>query len=330
MPSETSKHHGVAQSGHLVRLDYDLWAEGGGRTDLIDTTHEEVAQGANLPASPGAQWGPRPHLVGGDYFPTGIEAALVGLKVGDEVEKEFAPAEAFGERDPNLIELFSMHEVSRLPEMRREDAHLDLGTVLTIEGRRGRVVTLTQARVRVDFNPAFAGRKVRGKFRVTEVISEPVDQVRAIVELQYGRAAEFHIGIHEKVVTLTVPDRSKFDISWMAAKPRVIDRIRSQVAPHSIKVVEEYITPVPEKEEKPAKGEKGEKSVKAEKGEKAEAAEKAPTEPAPETPAEHHKGADHEKNVDHGKSAEHHKTPRDEKAVGHEKSADHFKNPGPQ
>ncbi len=318
MPSETSKHHGVAQSGHLVRLDYDLWAEGGGRTDLIDTTHEEVAQTAKVPATPGTQWGPRPHLIGGEYFPTGIETALVGLKLGEEVEKEFAPADAFGERDPNLIELFSMHEVSRLPEMRREDAHLDIGTVLTIEGRRGRVVTLTQARVRVDFNPAFAGRKVRGKFRVTELITEPVDQVRAIVDLQYGRAAEFQIAIHEKVVTLTVPERSKFDISWMASKPRVIDRIRAQLAPHSIKVVEEYVTPTPEKAEK------------SEKSETTVPAEKAPVEAGAETTAEHHKGGDHEKSVDHGKSTEHHKTPRDEKAVGHEKSADHFKTPGPQ
>ncbi|MGD0256406.1 MAG: hypothetical protein ABSB90_00790 [Thermoplasmata archaeon] len=333
MPSETSKHHGGAQTGHLVRLEYDLWAEGGGRTDLIDTTHEEVAQAANVPASPGATWGPRPHLIGGEYFPTGIETALVGLKHGEEVEKEFAPADAFGERDPNLIELFSMHEVSRLPEMRREDAHLDIGTVLTIEGRRGRVVTLTQARVRVDFNPPFAGRKVRGKFKVIETISEPVDQVRAIVELQYGRAAEFHITVHEKVVTLTVPDRSKFDISWMAAKPRIIDRIRTQIAPHTIKVVEEYVTPVPEKAEKSDKTEKGEKSDKAdkpEKGEKAAKGEKPEAEGAPEKPADHAKGDEHEKVVDHGKSAEHHKTPRDEKAVGHEKSSDHFKTPGPQ
>ena len=93
--------------------------------------------------------------------------------MGEELEKEFTPADAFGERDPNLIELFSMHQISRLPEMRRDNAHLDIGTVLTIEGRRGRIVSLTQARVRVDFNPPFAGRKVRGKFKVTEQIADP-------------------------------------------------------------------------------------------------------------------------------------------------------------
>jgi FKBP-type peptidyl-prolyl cis-trans isomerase 2 len=321
MPPESSKSADTAQSGQLVRLEYDLWAEGGGRTDLIDTTHEEVAQGANVPASSGEVWGPRPHLIGGDYFPGGIESALVGLPVGTELEKEFSPTDAFGERDPNLIELFSMHEISRLPEMRREDAHLDVGTVLTIEGRRGRVVTLTQARVRVDFNPAYAGRKVRGKFLVTEVISEPVDQVRAILDLQYGLGAEFQVAIHDKVVTLTVPDRSKFDINWIAAKPRVIDQIRTQLSPRSVKVVEEYVTPAPEKAEKaaaPEKASEGEKAEKAAAPEKASEGEKALAEaasPEPERPPTEAKASEHPR------TGEHRRRTKDEKAGAHPKPA---------
>ena len=110
----------------------------------------------------GAKLEPKPHLVGGDYFPTGIENALIGAKLDESIRREFPPGEAFGERDPKLIELFSMHEISRLPEMRRDDAELNLGTILTIKGRRGRVVTLTAARVRVDFNPPFAEPKIPG------------------------------------------------------------------------------------------------------------------------------------------------------------------------
>jgi FKBP-type peptidyl-prolyl cis-trans isomerase 2 len=256
MPSESHPAHpssDVTQSGDLVRIEYDLWAESGGKTELLDTTHEEVAQKENIPAPEGFTWGPRPHQIGGDRFPTGIEGALVGLKVGEEVEREFAPADAFGERDPNLIELFSMHEIERLPEMRREDARLDIGTVLTIEGRRGRVISLTAARVRVDFNPPFAGRKIRGKFKVAERIVDPPAQVRAILELQYGRSAEFGVEHHEKTITLKLPERSKFDISWMAAKPRVVDRLRTHLHPQTIRIVEEYVTPAPEKKEEPEK-----------------------------------------------------------------------------
>ncbi|HYK93436.1 MAG TPA: hypothetical protein VEY07_05275 [Thermoplasmata archaeon] len=251
MTSPSSSDPAVS-SGDLVRLDFELWAESGDKSDLVDTTRESVAQEAKLDIPAGFQWGPRAHLIGGEYFPTGIENALVGLSVGKETEKEFAPADAFGEKDPKLIELFSMHEIERLPEMRREDAHLDVGTVLTIRGRRGRVVSLTAARVRVDFNPAYAGRKVRGKFVVTEKIATPVDQVRALLDLTYGHGADFGVEVHQGTVTLKVPDRSKFDLSWAASKPRVIDRIRLQLKPKTIQIMEEFVTPAAKTEEKPA------------------------------------------------------------------------------
>ena len=250
MPSKEGADGAGIQAGDLVRLDYDLWAEMAGKSELVDTTHEEVAQAAGVKTPPGITWGPRPHEIGGDGFPSGIESSLVGLKVGDEVEREYSPGDAFGERDPNLIELFTMHEIERLPEMRRDDAHLDLGTVLTINGRRGRVVTLTAARVRVDFNPPFAGRKVRAKFRVVEKISEPADRVRAIVELQYGYGTDFHVEHREKTFTVRVAERTKFDPYWVAAKARIVERVRNQLHPEMIRFVEEWLTPAEEKKEK--------------------------------------------------------------------------------
>jgi len=264
----------ITEKGDLVRLEFDLWTEMGGKPELLETTHEELAQKENVRLE-GRTWGPRAHEVGGEYFPAGIETSLVGVAVGEEVAREYTPAEAFGERDPNLIELFSMHEIQRLPEMRREDAHLDIGTTLTIEGRRGRVVSLTAARVRVDFNPPFAGRKVRGTFKVTERISEPAEKALSVIELQYGRSAEFHVEVHEKTVTLKVPDRTKFDIAWMASKPRVIDRLRTHLHPQTIRIVEEYVTPAPEKKE----GAEAAKTTAAEKPSE-------PPPPPPEAPAE--------------------------------------------
>lgn len=271
MPSEATSAPAagaVTHAGDLVRIEYDLWSEVAGKTELLDTTHEEVAQKEKISAPEGFTFGPRPHEIGGDHFPSGIENSLVGVTVGDTVERAFVPADAFGERDPKLIELFSMHEIERLPEMRREDARLDIGTILTIEGRRGRVVSLTAARVRVDFNPPFAGRKVHGTFHVLERIAEPADVVRAILELQYGRASEFGVEHHGHTIVLKVPERSKFDLSWMAGKPRVIDRIRTHLHPQTIRIVEEYVTPPAEK-----------------KAAKAEGTEKASDAPASETPA---------------------------------------------
>ena len=238
--------NGPIADGELVSLDFELWAEGANGPELIGTSREEVAQTALGQIPPGRKFGARPHLIGGGFFPAGVEKALVGAVLGAELEKEFAPADAFGERDPKLIELFSMHEIERLPEMRRQDAHLDVGTVLTIRGREGRVVTLTQARARVDFNPPFAGRKVKGKFLVHSRIVDPTEQVRALLEIEYGRSTEFHIEIRDHVVTIKVPDRAKFDPAWFTEKPRVVDRVRTQIKPKSIRFVEEYVTPTPE------------------------------------------------------------------------------------
>ena len=257
MAPKESAEGGAAGTGELVRLEFDLWAEAGGKTELVDTTHEEVAQASGVKVPPGHVWGPRPHELGGEVFPAGVEQALVGVPVGTEVEREFTPGEAFGERDPNLIELFTMHEIERLPEMRREDARLELGMTLTINGRRGRVVTLTAARVRVDFNPPFAGRRLRGKFRLIERITEPSEQVRAFVELLYGHGPEFHVEVREKAVTLRVPDRTKFDPFWVAAKARIVEKLRAKLHPETIRFVEEWVTPVSESKPAEPKEKKG-------------------------------------------------------------------------
>lgn len=256
---------GHSKDGDLVLLDYELWAEAGGKNELIDTTRSEAAQKENFDLPAGYEFGPRPHIVGGEDFPAPIEKAIEEAPVGQEVEKEFAPAEAFGERDPKQIELFSMHEIERLPEMRREDAELNIGTVLTIRGRRGRVVSFTAARVRVDFNPPFAGRKIRTKFKIVERITEPLEQARALIDLTYGRGKDFSVEMHERVLTVKLPDRAKFDLAWhAAAKSRLIERLRSHLHPKSIDFVEEYVTPTPKEAKEPkAAEEKAEKPVPA-------------------------------------------------------------------
>jgi FKBP-type peptidyl-prolyl cis-trans isomerase SlyD len=274
---------GHSKSGDLILLDYELWTESGGKNELIDTTRSEVAQKENFNLPSGFEFGPRPHIVEGDDFPAALEKAIASATVGQEVEKELTPAEAFGERDPKLIELFSMHEIERLPEMRRDDAELNIGTVLTIRGRRGRVVSYTAARVRVDFNPPFAGRKIRAKFKVVEPIGEPVAKAQALIDLTYGRGKDFTVAFHEKVLTITLPDRAKFDLAWhAAAKSRLIERLRNHVHPKSIHFLEEYVTPTP-KETKAAE-EKAEK--KAEEASAAEVAD-APEEKKPHAKAVH-------------------------------------------
>ncbi|MCI4322642.1 MAG: hypothetical protein L3K03_01225 [Thermoplasmata archaeon] len=291
MPKGEAATTGAAKTEELVLLDYELWSEGGNEPELIDTTREAVADKAGHKAAAGVTFAPRAHILGGDYFPASIEAAIAAAKVGQEVTHTFPPADAFGERDPKLIELFSMHEVERLPEMRRDDAELNIGTILTIKGRRGRVSSLTAARVRVDFNPPFTGRTIRATFKVVEPITEPAEKARGVIDILYGWGSEFHIEVHNHVVKAKLPDRARFDISWLAAKPRVVERLRRTLQPKSIEFIEEYETPAVPKAEVP--------ETKSAAAKKDADAESAPTE-KPAATHDHSEGSGHA----HPKSSE--------------------------
>ncbi len=229
--------------GDLVRIDYEVWAESGGKSEIVDTTSAEVAQGANWTGRKAEDLVPQPYEVGRGRFPPAMEKLIESLKVGATAEQEFAPNEAYGERDPKLIELFSIREVSRLPEMRKEGASLDIGTVLNIRGRKGRVLNVTPGRVRVDFNPDLAGKKIKVKFTVREKITDPSQVALAIVEMEYGHSKDFKVDISKEALTLTIPDRMKFDLNWHASKSSVVELVRKHLKPSSIRLVEEYKTP---------------------------------------------------------------------------------------
>lgn len=249
--TETPSTGGTVQKGDLVRLDFELWAEGGAKKELVACTEESVAKGALGGESPkGMTWGPQPYIVGRELFrtifptsPGKVEASIEGAKVGETISKEFPASEAFGERDPKLIELISMNEVLRLPEMRKDDAHLDIGTVLTIRGRQGRVSSLTAGRVRVDFNRTHAGRKAVWKFRVVEKVTDPEQVVRAILEMDYGRHKDFGVEIKGQTVTVHLSDRSLFDVNWLASKAAVVGDVRERLKSTLVVFVEEHKTP---------------------------------------------------------------------------------------
>jgi FKBP-type peptidyl-prolyl cis-trans isomerase SlyD len=252
MPEET-----VAK-GDLIRLDYDIWAETGDKSEIIDTTNAAVAKEAHWQGRKDDEFGPVPYELGKNRFPAALEKALEGAKVGAVIEKELAPGEAFGERDPKLIETVSLREIARLPEMRKEGAQLEVGMTLTVNGRKGRVTSFTAGRVRLDFNDPLAGRRLKAKVTVKEKITVPEERVKAVVEMEYGRSNEFTLEIKDNVITMIVPDRAKFDMVWHVSKGRVVESLRKYLKPEMVIIAEEYKTTVeaPKEPAKPAKAAK--------------------------------------------------------------------------
>lgn len=146
----------IAPDSH-VTLHYRLAA-------VVDGAEREVV----------STLGGRPATVqlGGGHLAGGLEARLVGLAEGDEATFEVAPEEAFGARNPELVQ-----KVSRAAFDANAEAGEDFlpGDVVEFNGPDGsRVAGVLKHRddrhVLVDFNHPLAGLPLRFSVRVIGVL----------------------------------------------------------------------------------------------------------------------------------------------------------------
>jgi FKBP-type peptidyl-prolyl cis-trans isomerase 2 len=227
----------MVSKGSLVRVDYEAWTEEG---ELFDTTSKAIAR-EHKGFREDAVYEPLPVIVGAGRVIPGFDAALESADVGKQEDITIPAGEAYGERDPAKIETMSLRkfqerEIDPRPGMR-----------ITIDNRPGTIVAVTAGRVRVDFNPPLAGKSLRYKFTVRENVTDPTEQVRLILELNYGlgRGQDFGIERNGGKVTIRLPDACKYDQRWFVLKYRVVADLRSYAGLQTIDFVESYTSPEP-------------------------------------------------------------------------------------
>ena len=109
---------------------------------------------------------------------------------------------------------------------------------------------MTPGRVRVDFNPPLAGKTLRYKFTIKEVVADPAAKVKTLVELNYGqgKADGFEVEAKGDLFTIKLPDACKYDSRWFVAKYRLVADLRAHAGAKTIRFVEEYTTEEPKAE----------------------------------------------------------------------------------
>ena len=227
------------KDGDFIRLDFNVFVK---ETDqLIDTTHEDVAKEHEV-HSEGAQYKPIPIIIGVGHVVKGLDNDLLDAKVGKEREIEVPPEDAFGPRDPKLVEVMPMNKIISLPEFRKGDRYPQEGMEIRINNRIGVISRIFAGRVRVDFNKRYAGRTVVYKYTVTELIKERDDKIKAVFESSYGGSDEFSFKfISDDEVEILLPDMVKLDSNWMMAKFKLVSDLRTHMGIKSIRLVEEYV-----------------------------------------------------------------------------------------
>ena len=132
----------------VVTLDYTLTVE--------DEVMESTADGEPIQFIQGI----------GQIIP-GLEEALYGLQVGDNKNILIQPEAAYGEYDPESIEVVKKEEFS-------EEVPLDVGTFLDLSDDDGEILSAQiieedEDTVTLDFNHPLAGKTLTFEITVTDL-----------------------------------------------------------------------------------------------------------------------------------------------------------------
>lgn len=195
------------KEGDFIRLSYT------GRVgeNVFDTTDEDEAKKAGI-HSEKATYGPVTICVGQKHVIVGLDEEIVGKKAGAEGTVTVAPDKAFGERDPKRLKSFPKNQFKEKP-VRGMPVRMD-------EEGEGTVVDVIGSKVLVDFNAPLAGQTLTYDYKIAEMVKEPLDQLKGLVQLYAGKDME--IVMDGDKATVTLPPGINYDRRWLLWRGRII------------------------------------------------------------------------------------------------------------
>ncbi len=153
--------------------------------EVFDLTKEKDAKKCGL-YDQKKKYGPVLTILGGGMIIQGVERELLEMKPGETREFDVSPADALGQRRPELIKIFS------IAKFMRQKITPFPGMVLNIDGRNARVQSVAGGRVRVDFNHPLAGKELNYAVEIVAEIKDTKKMVESLLEY-YGVAGKVNI-----------------------------------------------------------------------------------------------------------------------------------------
>jgi len=161
----------LVKEGDFVRLEYEGYDEDG---NLFDSTNGDAAKELR------GKEGPILIVLGKDQLVKGLNDAVMKMNKGEEKEVELLPKEAFGERKKEMLKIlpeteFRKQNINPVPGLQ---IHMD-----TSFGRlMGTIKSVTSGRILVDFNHSLAGKKIKYKVKLVDVVTDTKEKVDSLIE----------------------------------------------------------------------------------------------------------------------------------------------------
>jgi FKBP-type peptidyl-prolyl cis-trans isomerase 2 len=231
--------------GDFIRINFEMYV--GEDKKLVSTNSEQLAKDNGI-YDENTKYKETVLIVGSDVLFKEVNESLKQAETGKEYEVSIKAEDAYGLRDPKNIKVHTVRE------FQRQKIDPVPGQEVSIGGRRGKVISVTPGRVLVDYNHQWAGKPVLYKYTVLGVVDQVPDKVRALIDYNYNvDSGEFNVEENGDVISISVPEKTKFDVAWLEAKFRLVSDIRKYIPGKDIEIRESYKREeTPKPEEKPA------------------------------------------------------------------------------
>ncbi|MEM5804658.1 MAG: peptidylprolyl isomerase [Candidatus Aenigmatarchaeota archaeon] len=117
-----------------------------------------------------------PVIVGAEYVIRGLDKVLHDMTVGEKRTVEIFPDGAFGERRADFVKTIPRAEFVK------HGTEPKPGMVVNMDNLRGRIMSVSGGRVKVDFNHPLAGKILVYDVEIVSKIEQPEEKIRAIFE----------------------------------------------------------------------------------------------------------------------------------------------------
>ena len=159
--------------GDFVKVEYT--ARRSSDNSLVFTTVEKTAKDENA-YNAETKYGPQLVVLGKHSALKGVENTVKGMGVGESKKVTLTPADAFGERNEELV------NVMRISDFREKDINPYPGMQVNIDGNIATVKSVNSGRVVVDMNHPLAGETLLYEITVTEKLEADADKIKALAE----------------------------------------------------------------------------------------------------------------------------------------------------
>lgn len=162
------------KEGDWIELDFIGRVKRTGQ--IFDLTKEDVAKKEGLYQEQ-QEYRPLKVRIGSQQLLTGLDKATVGKDVGKTFKVIIKPEEAFGRRNPKLIQLTS------LAKLRKKGVNPVPGMPLNVDGAMAYVRSVSGGRVILDFNHPLSGKELEYEVYPIRLIEKTEEKVKSIASL---------------------------------------------------------------------------------------------------------------------------------------------------